>query len=588
MKRRSVALAIMVAGLGFALAGCGMMDGHGSLAAGRRYESSGNYRAAYIEAKKVLQKDNKNGDAWLLLAQASLWLGDPHGVLNDIENAKANGVPASGWAVPMGRALLVTGQYDELLKAVSTDQVSASADRARVQVLRGDAYLGLKQMEQANKAYQAALALDAKDPSALVGLARVASAREDADSAVAYVQKALALAPEDAGAWTVKGDLAFLVQNYAGAEEAYEKALASKSKDLLPQQRFYTQTRLADTQIRQDQFAQALVNLQTLQKMSPQQPYPHYLRAVIDYKQQHFDSATSELQQVLKVLPNNEPAQLLLGAVNYAQGNFSQSEMYLSNVIGMDSQNAAARRLLALTLYREGRTDQAVDTLQAVMPDKLSRAQLLAVLEHQARAGLGGNAAPTAASQALAAQFAGAGQAIAAGNETEALRLLKALPAGSTSTESRRYSMMVLAYVRENRLADAVQVASEYVKQAPKVSDAHMIYATALIAAGDRSRARTEYLEASRLDPNNMVALLNLGSLDVLEGQPAQAASVYGQILKKDPSNVLAMTHLGQIAAARGEKGDAVKWFKRAIGAAPKLAAPYLGLIAQYGGNGQF
>lgn len=591
MKRGTVVRCLLAAGVVLGLSGCGMVGGHGSLAAGAKYESSGNYRGAYIEAKKVLQKDSKNGAAWLLLAKASLMLGNPQDALSDLQNAQANGVPESEWAVPLGRVLLITQKYAELLKQLSPDGVTSSADKLSVYVLRGDAYIGLKQTAQAAQAYHAALALNPKDPSVLVGLAKLAVSENDLDAAVGYVQQALNAAPDYSEAWIQKGDLAFAVLNYAGAEQNYQKALDIKSHALLPQQQFYARSRLADAQIQQDKLAQALGNVQTLEKMSPAQPYPHYLHAVIYYKQQHFDEATSQLQQVLKIVPNNEPAQLLMGAVNYAQGNFGQAEMYLSNVMGMDQKNTAARRLLALTLYREGRTNQAVDMLRQALPGKPSDAELLAVLQHQAEVGFGGTEAPPGASSTAGssdARLASASQLIAAGNEQGALRLLEALPDSDRSLQPGRYSLMVQAYLKENHPAEAVRVAAEFVKKEPRSSDAHLLYGTALVAAGKRVQARAEYLESSKLDSKNLAPLFSLASLDMLEGQVRDASNVYQQVLKKDSRNALAMTALGRVAASQGNKREAVKWFKEAISTAPKFATPYLGLIAVYGSSAQF
>ena len=347
------------------VSGCGLASGRSGLDAGLKYQASGQYRAAYIEAKKVLQRDNKNGDAWLLLGQASLLLGDPQSALNDLQNAQANGVAEARWAIPMGRALLVTHQYDKLLETLSPAKPFEPKVKVRADVLRGDAYFGLKQLDQAKQSYQAALALEPKDPGALVGLAKLTSA--DADAAGNYVQQALVAAPENPQALVMRGDLAFDRGNFVDAEADYQKVLGLKHPDWLPQERFYTLSRLANVQAQQNRLDQALATIQTLEKMSPRQPYPHYLRAVVLYKQGQLDDAVSELQQVLQASPDNAQAQMLMGTINYAQGNYGQAEMALSNVMGVDPKNVEARKLLALTFYREGRSRQALDTLRPAL-----------------------------------------------------------------------------------------------------------------------------------------------------------------------------------------------------------------------------
>lgn len=576
------------------LAGCGLASGSGSVDKGNRYFAEGQYRAAYIEAKKVLQRNDKDGSAWLLLGQASLRMGDTSNALGDFDKAKANGVPAERLAAPMGLALLATHQYDKALKTLSAAKPSTSESKAQVAVLEGDAHLGLKQADLARQSYEAALKLDSKDARALVGLAKLAATGNDMASAHRYVQQALAASPENPQAWMAKGDLAFDNNDFAGAEAAYEKVLGFKDPDWLPQEHFYTLARLANAQAQQNELKKALASIQTLEKMSPDQPYPHYLNAVVLYKQGHLEDAVTELQQVLKVAPDDAQAQLLMGAVNYAQGNYGQAEMYLSNVMGMDQHNVNARKLLALTYYREGRSHQALDMLRPAVPGTPSDTELLAILQKAAAARAAGpgssssSAIATAETKVPAGPFAKAGQALVSGNESEAIRLLDQIPKGDASTEARRNTLLVISYVREKHPDQAVKVAAAYVAKNPKDSAAHLLYGTALITAGKRDEARSQYNEAYKLDPKNVAALLSLGSLDSLEGHYKDAIGHYQTILKQDPHNAVAMTSLAQIAMRQGDKAEAVKWFKQAIEASPQAAPPYLGLVMLYSETGQF
>ena len=589
--------------VGLLLSGCGLAKGKGNLDTGAKYQASGQYRAAYIEAKKVLQHDSKNGNAWLLLGQASLMLGDSNDALSDLQKAKANGVPEARWAVPMGRTLLVTQQYDELLKTVSAGKSFEPKVKARVEALRGDAYRELKQNDQAQQSYKAALALDPGSPQALVGLARQAIIANDPASAGQYLQQALAASPENPQAWTAKGDLAFGSRDFTGAESDYQKVLGFKNPDWLPQEHFYALTRLANAQVEQSELDKALASIQTLEKMSPQQPYPHYLHAVVLYKQGHFDDATTQLQQVLKAAPDNPQAQMLMGAVNYAQGNYGQAEMYLSNVMGKEPKNVETRRLLALTFYREGRSRQALDMLRSAVPGTPSDTELLALLQRAAADGSGtpgavasatsgGKAQPGAAATGAAnpsdAQFAQAGKALTSGNATDAIRLLQQIPAGDAATEARRASLLAMAYVREKRPDEAVKTAAAYAEKNPQNSAAHLLYGTTLVAAGKRAEARAQYSEAHKLDPKNIQVLLSLGSLDSLDGHYKDAAGRYETILKQDPKNAVAMTALGRVAMQQNDKAQAIKWLKQAISAAPKSAAAYAGLVLLYSESGQF
>lgn len=588
---RPVAHGFALLCVGLWLGGCGLASGRGGLEAGLKYQAGGQYRAAYIEAKKVLQRDSKNGEAWLLLGHASLMLGDPNDALNDLQNAQANGVQQARWAVPMARALLVTQQYDKALQTLSADQPFEPKVAVQVDVLRGDAYVGLKQPEQAKQSYQAALASDPKDPRALVGLARLASTAHDKDAAAGYVQQALAAAPESPQALMAKGDLAFDAGDFAGAEATFQKALDLKNPDWLPQERFYALARLANAQAQQGHLDKALSSIQALEKMSPQQPYPHYLHAVVLYRQGHMDEALSELQQVLKAAPDNAQAQMLLGAVNYAQGNYGQAEMALSNVMGVDQTNVEARKLLALTLYREGRSRQALDTLRPAVPGTPSDTELTAALQRAAAAAPGNPGMASSVAPAvlpLDPRFAPADKALASGDAAQAIRLLQTIPPGDASAEARRNSLLVMSYLREKRTDEATKTAAGYVQKYPDDSAAYLVYGTALVAAGQRDKARAQFAEAYKRDPKNFSALMSLGSLDSLEGHYTDAAGRYEAVLKADPRNGGAMTALGQLAAMQGDKAGAVKWFKQAIDTAPKSASAYVALVVLYSESGQF
>lgn len=574
------------------LGGCGLTGGHGSLAAGTQYQADGKYRAAYIEAKKVLQRDDKSGDAWLLLGKASLMLGNPKDALSDLQNAQAHGVAQADWAVPMGRALLVTQQFDKLLKTLPADNNFTPATKARVEVLRGDAQLALKQFDQAKASYQAALKLQPKDPLALVGLAKLAANAKDTVTAGQYVQQALATAPENPQAWVTKGDLAFAARDFAGAEADYKKVLGFEHADWLPQEHFYTLARLANAQAEQNQLDAALSSIDTLEKMASGQPFPHYLHAVVLYKQGHLEDAVTQLQQVLKASPDNAQAQMLMGVVNYAQGNYGQAEMYLSNVMGVQPQNADARKMLALTFYREGRSAQALGTLRPVISGTPTDAELLALLEREATlgAGLPQTKAPatSVAAKAPATPFTRADEALAGGNAAEAIRLLQQMPKGDAASEAQRNRMLVMAYVRDQHLDEAVKTAAAYAAKHPDDSDAHLVYGTALVAAGKHADARTQYAAAIKQNPKNVAALLSIGSLDSIEGHFKDAAGRYQAVLKADPHNAIAMAELGRLAGVQGDKAGAIKWFKQAIAAAPKFAAPYVWLMVTYSQGGQF
>jgi putative PEP-CTERM system TPR-repeat lipoprotein len=271
--------------------------------------------------------------------------------------------------------------------------------------------------------------------------------------------------------------------------------------------------------------------------------------------------------------------------------------------MGLDRKNEGARKLLALTYYREGRSAQALNMLRPVIPAQATDAELLAQLQRAAAEGAGmppkpgtETVTPGAAAVANAASagtpsgkaFAAAEKALAGNDSAEAIRLLKAMPAGDPGVEAQRATMLTIAYVRNRQPEESVKIAADYAAKHPEQSSAHLLYGTALVAAGKRKEARAQYDKAIRIDPKNTAALMSLGSLDSVEGHYKDAESHYGTVLKQDPHNAAAMVALGKLAVIQGNKAEAIKQFRQAIAAQPKSAEAYVELVLVYSQNGQF
>lgn len=579
--RAPIAVALVCVCL--ALAGCGLFGGRGSVAAGQKALDAGKYRVAYIEATKVLRHDEKNGEAWLLLGKASLMLGNPRDALGELQHAESNGIPAARRVLPTAEAMLVSGQFDKLLAGVKPDPAFGNAVNVQIDAIRGDAFRGIKQSDNATAAYDAALKLDPSDARALVGSARLAAAAGDSTRAGLLVQQALAAKPDDPRAWVAKGDLAFEVGKFAPAEADFQKALNAPESSWLPQESFYARARLADAQTHQNKLDAALANITKLEKLSKDQPYPHYLHAVVLYKQDQLDAAISQLQTVLQYSPDDVPSQMLLGAVNFAQRNYGQAEMYFSNVIGVDPQNVAARRLLSLAYFRAGNVKLATSTLRSTVSGNPTDDALLAMLQRASSAGSGAQAGGSPERE-----LAAAGQALESGAESEAMKALQSGAAQGGSVEERTVVASVLGDLRARNTDNALKTASAFAAKHQQDVSAHLLYGTVLVSAGKRADARAQYEQALKLDPKNIPVLLSLGSLDSLDGKPKDAEARFNAALAVDAHSIAAMTALGHLAEAQGDLPKAIDWFKRAIDANPKAPAPRAALIALYGTSGKF
>src|SRR6056297_728192 len=161
-------------------AGCGLAMDHGERLqrAGQAYEA-GEFRAAVIDTKRILQDEPDNREARLLLGRASLRSGDPATAEVELRRAIELGTDSSEVVVDLGETLVRLGRYDEMLEEIRPNMAATGVDRLSVLRLRGDATMGLQLPESARDIYLEVLTADPANSPAQLGLASTYVAQQD-------------------------------------------------------------------------------------------------------------------------------------------------------------------------------------------------------------------------------------------------------------------------------------------------------------------------------------------------------------------------------------------------------------------------
>ena len=133
----------------------------------------GDYRAASIELKGVLDSDPDNADARLALAEASLAVGDAEAADKEIRRALAAGLPPEKAAALQGRVMLALGQAAELLQKLNDR--SLPVQEPEWSVLKGDALVTVGETASAESLYRSVLDGNPEHVRATVGLALAAA-----------------------------------------------------------------------------------------------------------------------------------------------------------------------------------------------------------------------------------------------------------------------------------------------------------------------------------------------------------------------------------------------------------------------------
>lgn len=584
---RRVASAALAAVALLSLAACELLvSDETRLERAAQLQEHGDYRAAGIELKKILEKNPDNQNARLRLGELSLLTWDADAAERELRRARELGIPADEIAIPLGRALLMQGRPDRVLVEVSPAAISDAAVRTAVLALHGEAYLALGRLEDADKTFRQALAADSDMPEGKLGLARVEQRNGNLDAADAYVSGVLASEPNYVRAWLARGDLALVRGSYPDAEEAFSSALT-----LVPLpvgEELVARDGLAESQWRQGKSAAALESVERLLAIGVQHPRPKYFRALIAFSAGDYATAIDYLRQVVAAFPDYGPALLLLGASHYAQNELEQASSYLRQLLIADPSNVAARKVLAATNLRQRKPQSAIDVLApAIGQQQGGDSQLLAMLGRASveagdtSAGVlylerGSQIDPgnPGLQMELAAGYLGAGQ------PERARDLLNRLPeaAGDDPRRDLLLIMIELSKGDRDRALDKISALFEGSAGSP---DAHNLAGTLYMAAGEWARARAHLEAGLERDPNSIAMLTSLARLDIREGKDADARARLERVLKVSPGNLDAHLALAELAERRGDAAEVGSWLQRAAAANPQVLGPKLLLVRQ-------
>ena len=367
MKRPGFLFAItLLAALLASAAGCdAFRSKEARIEQARAAMAVGDYRAASIELKGVLDSDPDNAEARLALAEASLAVGDAEAADKEIRRALAAGLPPEKAAALQGRVMLALGQAAELLQRLNDR--SLPVQEPEWSVLKADALVTVGETGSAETLYRSILGAHPEHVRATVGLALAAAVQGREQEALDLLARFLDAHPGAAEAWLLRGEILSRASRYSEAQSAFEQASSELGRGLgLPQQ-LSALTGLADAQLARGANDEARATLQRMRSLAGGATQTRMITARLALIDQDYASAVAQLQPVARAAPNFAPARFMLGAALLAQGNLEQAESHLSAVVQMTPENVEARKLLAKTRLRLQRYDSAMQVLTPAM-----------------------------------------------------------------------------------------------------------------------------------------------------------------------------------------------------------------------------
>ncbi len=533
----------------------------------------GEPKAAVIQLKNALQQDPADLEARLLLGEVYLRMDQPQAAEQEFRRAEGLHAAKPRWEPGLGEALLRQGRFADLLSTIKVDESQPVGNREAELLLRGKAQIGAKQLDDADKSLDAALALAPGDSDVLVAKARIEGLRGQLDAAMKLVNEALAKAPNSVDGLLVRGELRRRKGDLAGMATDYTRLLE------LDPGHVQARVALAAVQFAQNDLKGALAQLAALPAGAQGLGQVVLLRALVYAKQGRFADAEEQVQLILRVAPENTQAQLLYGVLAYDEGKLDLAVDMLTRAVAKLPESAQLSKLLGAVRLRAGKPDQAVPDLEAAARKHPDDAQLLALLgSAYLRSGdtdrgievLGRavKAAPNVASlrTELALSLLIKGEAGAAVSE-----LQSAVKLDDNLLQAE--ALLVFSQIRQKDYDRAVSTAQGLVTRRPKDPFAYNLAGVALMARGDQAKAKEQFRKALRIDPSFFGADLNLARLALLDKDPDRAETHFKKVLEKHPDNRQALLGMLTIAEERGDTAALGHWVAEARKRQPGIAA---------------
>jgi len=518
--------------------------------------------AGIIELKNALQKEGNLPEARWLLGEAYLKLGNGALANREFNSARSLGFSRDDMDMKIFQALNQQGKFQEVLDR--TTSLQASDNSAGLQVLRGDAYFGLRQNEAAKASFDQAISMDENTATAYAGLARLAITSRDLTRSEQYIDKGLAIDPENDDLWVLKGMLSLIQNKAVEADEFFTRA-----DQIAPYNRM-AKIGLIRARFAQGKFKEATPPLRTLESRYGNSPTVKYLRAYLEYQGKNIDKAKELLLDALKVSSSHPESLLLLSNILYQDGKLEQVIDYMERFSSQFPNHLPAVKLLAVAYLGQKQTDKAIELIQRALETRTADDQLYSILgtayirsgnlekatEYLEKAAeINPNAANIRAQLALSH--------LAAGSTDLAISALE----DAVKLNPKMYSadiMLILTHIRSQNYEEAITAAESLHNKEPDNPLPLNLLGTAYAGRKDYDKAREYFKQAVKKKPDYTPAKFNLANLDIEEGKLDSAQKRFEEILKSDKKNAKAYVGLAKLENKRGNEAKMLDYLKQA------------------------
>tara|TARA_R110002167_G_scaffold3614_5_gene17506 strand:- start:1887 stop:4730 length:2844 start_codon:yes stop_codon:yes gene_type:complete len=531
-----------------------------------------------IHLKNALQKQQDHLASRILLAQALIATGD--GALAEVElnKARAYNADQNRLVTLFAHAYLLQHKYDEVLR-VTKPSTRGNKIEAELLVFKGQALIGQKLLRSADSAFEEALSFSPDNQMALLGRAQIALNTLKIDSALTFVEQAIAGPLPFINGWILKANILAQSNQLQGAMTAIEQALEIDNTHLA------ARLTKAMLHISLQEYALAEAHVDYIISEIPNEPRAGYLKAIINanLNKEGDKSANIKLTEVIatlaavpdEIMKTTPDYYFLAGLTNFQYGNLVDAKRYLEKYLSYVELHLQSVKMIAQIDLQQGNTISAKNLLSKTnlsQPDDPDILTLLGMTYLQ----LGDvKKAENYFKQVLVLKpNSEIGITNLARSKMQSGEYQLAIDALLTIKDNKVNNiqiklLLIDSYEKGKLYDDAIAIAQELVQQYPNDSYFQQRLGALLGWNNKIIAARVAFTKALLLDNTNIAAIIHLARMDIIENDLESAKVFLNEKLKQFPQDPLIMTELSNIFLLENNYDEALLWVNKAHVQAP-------------------
>lgn len=534
------------------------------LASAESYLDQGQYNAAIIEARAALLIEPHNEAANTLLGRIYLDLGRPRQALELLQSIDGT---TPEYHELLATAYLRRGKYASALLLVR--QEGEHFDPVVAAVTRGDARMGLQDLDQAREEYQQALRLDPENLRGHLGVTLLDVLTGRLERAETQLNALLDRQGEVVEALTLLAGVYIRQGRMEEAEGALTRAIAAlPSTDRFTADRVTVIRSMIELLAYQGRTGEALVYQQMLADAFPnaEDVKSRMSEVIIRLQAGELEAALALLDEIDAISPGNETTGTLRAIIAFLRGDDRAADDMFAQYVDPEIAGSNTLQMFAANQFRLNRPHRVVQILRERArssrdPNLLALfgvAALSAGLEEDGKAALRRAADLAPRRVRLSIILA---QALAEEEPEAALQELEhAFSIDPTDVVVRM--ALLDRYVKMNALQRASAFVDKLLAEYPEMASTHLVAGTYYRVSNQLDRAEAAFREAMRLEPKDASGAFGLAAVFTDKEQHEDAEKVYRGIIQASPDSFRAYTGLLDTYVARGRESDGVTALK--------------------------